>query len=107
MDPQRKAQLEARAAVFKAMGHPSRLALIDELARGELCVCDLNRVIDADMSTVSRHLGVLRNAGILASEKRGNQIFYSLRVPCVTNFYACVERALPNTAMPIQIGAKR
>jgi len=86
--------LETRAAVFKALGHPSRLALIDHLVDGEKCVCELNDVIDADISTVSRHLSVLRNSGIVSSEKRGNKIFYTLRCPCVTTFYSCVETVI-------------
>jgi len=80
--------------VFKALGHPSRLALIDHLVDGEKCVCELNDVIDADISTVSRHLSVLRNTGIVSSEKRGNKIFYTLRCPCVTTFYACIETVI-------------
>ena len=90
--------LEARAEVFKALSHPSRLAIVDTLAEGERCVAELNEAIDADMSTVSRHLSVLRNAGILSSEKRGNQVFYSLIVPCVMNFFGCVESVLQNRA---------
>jgi len=86
--------LEARASVFKALGHPSRLAIIDYLADGEKCVCELNEIIDADVSTVSRHLATLRNAGIVSSEKRGNKIYYTLRTPCVTTFYSCVETVL-------------
>ena len=70
--------LQARADVFKALGHPTRLAIVDMLAEGERCVCELNDHIDADISTVSRHLAVLRNVGILSSEKRGNQVFYRL-----------------------------
>ena len=101
MDSVRLKQLNLRATVFTAMGHPTRLALIDELAKGDRCVRELNDVVDADLSTVSRHLAVLRSAGILASEKRGNQIIYSLRVPCVIKFYDCVERALPDQPGPL------
>jgi ArsR family transcriptional regulator len=50
--------LEARANVFKALGHPSRLAVIDALAGGERCVADLHEEVGADISTVSRHLCV-------------------------------------------------
>jgi ArsR family transcriptional regulator len=66
--------LEARAEVFKALGHPTRLAIVDMLAGGERYVCEINQHIDSDMSTVSRHLAVLRNVGILSSDKRGNQV---------------------------------
>ena len=95
--------MQARADVFKALGHPSRLAIIDALASGELCVLDLNKTVDADMSTVSRHLAVLRNAGILSSQKRGNQVFYKLECPCITTFYGCVESVINGTGQPIQL----
>ena len=98
MAPTRNKTNEARAEVFKALSHPSRLAIIDALAEGERCVAELNESIDADMSTVSRHLSVLRNSGILSSEKRGNQVFYQLRVPCILNFLDCVESVLSEQA---------
>lgn len=94
MNPQRKKHLDARANVLKAMAHPSRLFVIEELAKGERCVCDLTEMIGADVSTVSKHLAVLKQAGIVTDDKRGNQVFYSLRVPCILNFFGCVESVL-------------
>ncbi len=98
---------EARAEVFKALGHPSRLAIVDALVDGERCVCELNKTVDADLSTVSRHLSVLRNAGILSSEKRGNQVFYKLECPCITTFYGCVESVINGTGHPVQLEKTR
>ncbi|WP_036684196.1 ArsR/SmtB family transcription factor [Pelobacter seleniigenes] len=94
MFQQRKKHLDARAKVLKAMAHPSRLFIIEELEKGECCVCDLTEMIGADVSTVSKHLSVLRQAGIVVDDKRGNQVFYSLRVPCILNFFGCVESVL-------------
>ena len=68
--------------------------MVEELEGGERCVCDLQQLVGADMSTVSKHLGVLKRAGIVIDDKRGNQVFYSLRVPCVTGFFACIEAVL-------------
>ncbi len=107
MDREHEKRLALRAAVFKAMGHPTRLTLIDALADGERCVCELNELVAADLSTVSRHLAVLRGAGIVACEKRGNQVYYSLSVPCVRDFYGCVESALGLAAEPLQLEARR
>ena len=98
-----KSTLEARADVFKALGHPTRLAIVDMLAEGERCVCDLNDQIDADLSTVSRHLAVLRNVGILSSEKRKNQVFYKLECPCITSFYGCVESVIHGGPAPVNL----
>lgn len=87
-------KLDARAKVLKALAHPSRLLMVEELERAERCVCDLQVLVGADMSTVSKHLGVLKAAGIVTCDKRGNQVFYSLRVPCVTGFFSCIEAVL-------------
>ena len=94
----RKEILKARATVLKAMAHPSRLFIIEELEKGERCVCDLTEQIGADVSTVSKHLSVLRQAGIVMDDKRGNQVFYRLRVPCIVNFFGCVESVMKSQA---------
>jgi ArsR family transcriptional regulator len=94
MDLQRKKNLDARAGVLKALAHPSRLFIVEELEKQERCVCDLTEQIGADVSTVSKHLSVLKQAGIVIDDKRGNQVFYRLRVPCILNFFGCVESVL-------------
>ena len=85
---------EMRAKVIKAVAHPSRLMMVDALAQGEKCVCELQELVGSDMSTVSRHLGLMKDAGIVTDRKRGQQVFNSLRVPCVVDFLGCVERVL-------------
>jgi DNA-binding transcriptional ArsR family regulator len=86
-----QAGYKAQARIIKALAHPTRLFIVDELSRGERCVCELTDMIGVEMPTVSRHLSLLRNAGLLEDEKRGAQVFYRLRVPCVLNFFKCVE----------------
>jgi len=98
MDKRTHAQFEARAKVIKAMAHASRLFIIHQLSFGEQCVCELRDMVGADMSTVSKHLSVLKNAGIVETEKRGVQVFYTLKVPCVLNFMTCVEAVLQRSA---------
>lgn len=90
----RKKLYEARARVIKAMAHPTRLFMVEELSKGERCVCDLTDMVGADVSTISKHLSLLKNAGIVEDDKRGTQVFYSLKVPCVLNFFTCVESVL-------------
>ena len=92
------AQLEykAKAKIIKALAHPSRLFIVDELARGERCVAELTDMIGVEMPSVSRHLSQLKEVGILEDEKRGAQVFYRLRVPCVLNFFSCVEAVQKN-----------
>lgn len=94
MDERTQAKYEARAAIVKALAHPARLFIVDELSKGERCVCDLTRMVGSDISTVSKHLAVLKAAGILRDEKRGSQVYYSLRCPCLSGLFDCVERVL-------------
>lgn len=84
----------ARARVAKAMAHATRLFLLDELSRGERCVCELTDMVGADVSTVSKHLAVLRHAGLVSDEKRGSQVFYRLRVPCALGVFECIDGVL-------------
>ena len=93
-----KALLQAEAQIFKALGHPTRLFMVQELSKGECCVCRFAERIDADFSTVSRHLAVLKQAGIVEDEKRGQQVFYRLRVTCIMQFMNCVEAVLRSKA---------
>jgi ArsR family transcriptional regulator len=93
-----KAHTEARAKVMKALAHPSRLFIVDELSRGERCVCELTEMVGVDVSTVSKHLTVLKAAGVVTDERRGQQVFYRLRVPCILNFFGCVEAVLEEAA---------
>jgi len=91
LDQQR---LERRANILKALAHPSRLLMVEKLADGEKCVYELRELVGADMSTVSKHLAVLRKAGIVESDKRGLQVYYRLLSPCVLNFFTCVESVI-------------
>lgn len=92
------AKHEAWAKIIKAMAHPSRLFIIEELEKGERCVGDLAEMIGADVSTVSKHLSVLKNAGLVFDEKRANSIYYKLRCPCIIDFMGCVEEVLSTNA---------
>ena len=92
MDTKIQARYEARARIIKAMAHPTRLFVVDELFRhGDHCVCELTEMVGADMSTVSRHLAILRDAGLIEDEKRGLQVYYRVRVGCIAKFLDCVE----------------
>jgi DNA-binding transcriptional ArsR family regulator len=95
VDAKTQAKYEARAKIIKSMAHPTRLFIVDELARtGERCVCELTEMVGVDMSTVSRHLAMLKNVGIIEDEKRGSQVYYRLRCRCATDFFECVESVM-------------
>ena len=98
MDAKLKMRLEARAKIIKAMGHPTRLFIVEELSRKSHCVCELTAMIGADTSTVSKHLSILKSAGIVQDEKRGMQVWYQLKVPCILNFFGCIEQVMKSKA---------
>lgn len=83
-----------RAAVLKAMAHPSRLAIIEALAEGERCVCELQQLVGADMSTVSKHLALMKQTGLVRDRKQGLKVFYALEIQCVHGFLACIDSVL-------------
>lgn len=94
MNTGQQKRLQAVTAVIKAMAHPTRLYIVERLARKEQCVRELQRGIGADISTVSKHLSVLKGVGIVQDEKRGSQVYYKLRCPCALQFFGCVESVL-------------
>ena len=95
MDAKNLAKYEARARIIKAMAHPTRLFIVDELAKnGERCVCELTEMVGVDISTVSRHLAILKGVGIVDDQRRGAQVYYRLRLRCVLNFFECVESVM-------------
>jgi DNA-binding transcriptional ArsR family regulator len=94
MKPARRRLFEDRARVLKALAHPTRLFLVDAVSRRSLCVCELTDLVGADVTTVSKHLSILQNAGILRAEKRGPWVHYSLRCACALAFFGCIDKVL-------------
>lgn len=94
MDRKTQNRYNARAEIVKALAHPTRLFIVDQLKEGKHCVQELTRLVGSDMSTVSKHLAQLRTAGIVEDEKRGTQVFYSLKMPCVLRMFDCIEPVL-------------
>jgi len=98
MDRKLKGRYAARAVMLKAMAHPTRLMIIEALSKKEHCVCELTDMAGDDTSTVSKHLSVLKNAGIIGDEKRGQSVFYRLTMPCALKFLSCIESAMRERA---------
>lgn len=86
--------LEKEAEIFKALGHPSRLLIAKALTNGELCVCEIQKIVQSDLSTVSKHLSVLKQANIVTSRKVGTSIYYKLAICCLPTFLACTQKIL-------------
>jgi len=103
MDAIAKARYEELAKISKAMAHPTRMFIIEKLNEQEYCVNELTEMIGADVSTVSRHLSILKNAGIISSDKRKNQIYYTLRCSCVMNIFSCVLNVIQTNVDSVKI----
>ena len=98
LEGQTQRRLTEQARVIKALAHPTRLFLVEELCREERCVCELAEMVGSDMSTVSKHLALLRQAGIVQDEKRGKKVFYRLRMKCALDFTSCASAILEETS---------
>lgn len=86
-------ELEPLAGVFKALGHPVRLMIVEMLLDGERCVCELQKDSGRDMSTISSHLNVLKNNRVVSCEQRGKNVYYSLYCPCLRQVLACLKES--------------
>ncbi len=75
--------LEMKANVLRALGQPTRLKILELLRNGERCVCEIFPAIQEEQSNVSRHLAMMKAAGILASRKQGQMVHYRVRDPQV------------------------
>jgi len=80
------------ASVMKALAHPTRLFIVEMLNEQSHNVSELTQRVGADISTVSKHLMVLKQAGIISATKLNNQMIYSLLCPCVLDMFKCVVK---------------
>ena len=94
---------EIRAKIIKAMAHPVRLMMIDFLKTGERSFSKIFDLFRLDKSTVSKHLLVLKEAGIVSSRKNGADMIYKLEVPCVIDFFGCVTAVIKNNVKKQQV----
>jgi len=99
MDNDTMVKFKIRADIVKAMAHPTRLFIMTELAERKHSVNELQEMVGSDVSTVSKHLTVLRKAGIVVDNKVGTQVFYSLKLPCIMNFMDCIETLIKENAV--------
>jgi DNA-binding transcriptional ArsR family regulator len=91
MTDQEKQRCATRSKILKALSHPSRLFMVEKLNVKPHCVCELADMIGIDMSTTSKHLSILKNAGLVDDTKQGTTVYYSLRCSCIMEFIGCLE----------------
>jgi DNA-binding transcriptional ArsR family regulator len=82
-------QAKVRADILKALAHPARVLIVDALCNGDRCVCELNSLVKIDQSGFSRHLGVLKKAGIVSERREGMKVFHHLETPCILKAFEC------------------
>ena len=87
-----------RAMVFKALAHATRIRIVQALAEREHCVCELVELVGDDPSTISKHLTIMKSAGIVSNDRRGTSVFYNLKMKCVPGFMECVDKAIVESA---------
>jgi len=87
-------RLTRRATILKSLAHPSRLLIIEMLEESPRCVGELTEAIGADITTVSKHLSVMKRAGLVRDEKHGTYSEYSLVCDCVTHMIDCIEEGM-------------
>lgn len=95
------------AATFKALSDPVRLRLLSSVAShagGEACVCDVSKGVDLTQPTISHHLKVLRDAGLLRSERRASWVYYAV-VPDVLNTLSSLLSVSADTAPSMEVPA--
>ena len=86
-----KTNAALRTSVVKAMAHPTRLLIMESLMQGEHCVNDLTAQAGCDVTTLSKHLAVMKRAGLLVCEKRGLCVYYQIACPCFAEFFRCID----------------
>lgn len=89
MDDDAQNPLRASAEIFKALGHPMRLAMLEKLHDHPWCVCELAAILGLKKSAASKHLSQLYDVGLLDVEKRGTQVIYALAAPCLVELAQC------------------
>jgi ArsR family transcriptional regulator len=85
---------EVKAELFKAIGHPARIRVLEILSEGERSVSDMQPLVGIESSHLSQQLGILRRAGLVVTRKEGASVIYSLADPTLAELLAVAKRLL-------------
>ncbi len=94
MNVNERVRSEARARILKALAHPTRIFIVEKLQSHPYCVCELTDMVGSDTSTVSKHLSLLKAAGIIEDRKEGTTVYYSLACECISHFMDGLETVM-------------
>ena len=93
---------EIKAELFKALGHPARIRVLELLADGERSVSEIQPIVGIESSHLSQQLGVLRRAGLVSTRKEGSSVIYAIRDPQLVELLAVSKRILINSLAETQ-----
>ncbi len=79
---------------MKALSSPVRLKIVDELSRGERCMCEIQPMFKMNKSTLSRHVTALKNVGIVSERREGIRCYLKLQTPCILNVFDCTMKVI-------------
>jgi ArsR family transcriptional regulator, arsenate/arsenite/antimonite-responsive transcriptional repressor len=85
---------EKKAGILKALAHPVRITIFETLAAGEKQVGELVELLGTKEANTSRHLAVMRNAGLLSTRKEGLNVYYSVKMPCLLSMLSCIDEGV-------------
>jgi ArsR family transcriptional regulator len=97
MEHDETASLQVRADIFKALGHPVRLKIVEFLMASPRCVAEIAEDVGGSLSIVSQHLAILRQSGIIVDERKSRKIYYALATPQVAEFCTYLTHSLAPT----------
>jgi Predicted transcriptional regulators len=83
--------LRKKASILKGLAHPVRIAIAEMLDGREICACEIADQFVHDRTTVSKHLALMTNLGILEARKDGPNIFYTLKMRCIVSILECID----------------
>ena len=86
---------EKKAEIFKALANPARLDIIDQLLDGEKCVCEIQEALKKyEQPHISKSLSKLKSVGLIKDRRDGMNVYYSLRIYCMSEFFSCLNKIL-------------
>jgi ArsR family transcriptional regulator len=94
MNKEIEKEYQEKADIFKALSHPTRLFIIHEIKNNKRSVRELSDMVGIDISTMSKHLDILKKHKIIEGEKVKNYVYYSLAIPCVLDFMNCAMKVI-------------
>ncbi len=93
---------ELKADLFRALGNPGRIRILEQLVQGERSVGELQPLVGLESSHLSQQLGVLRRANLVVARKEGSQVFYSVRSALMADLLASARQLLISTLSDTQ-----